>query len=641
MSLIKQLWIAIAVMMTLAFLSSFAISTFSARDYYEEQLRQKNIDSANSLALTLSQIEKDEVMIELLIAAQFDTGHYQRIELSSPSGEPLQRKIDDEATEQERVPAWFLKLAPLSISPGVAQVQDGWHQYGTLYVESQTRFAQAALWQTTRKLLLWLLLVALLCGALGSGLLKLITRPLDRVVAQAEAIGGRRFITSSEPRTLEFSRVVRAMNLLSERIRLMLETESRRLEELRYRNQHDEVTGLANRETVVSQLDALLGEEDGQHAALLVRVVDLAGINQSLGHQRTNALLRELGQVLQQWPQALADSFSDAHAGRLNGSDFLLLLTDAGELAALSAALNERLSALAGRHESQLRLLLPHGACYFHSGEQRIEVMSRVDSLLAVAEQRDATCAEVGIATGASDFQGTDGWRSMLTRTLAEQGVRAVRFPVVHLTGDALLHQEAMMRLELDGKTYRAGDFIPWARRLGLLPALDVAMAGRLLEELKATAQPQPLAINLSMETLKDPLGRQQLLMLLRQFPEQAPWLWLEFPENPVIHHIELFREFCAQVKPLGCKLGMERAGRGFARISRLQELGLDYLKVDTALTRELSGNQGNQGFLRGLCTLGHSIGLQLVADGVQSADELELLRALGFDAAGGPGISS
>ncbi|WP_096778837.1 EAL domain-containing protein [Zobellella denitrificans] len=228
----------------------------------------------------------------------------------------------------------------------------------------------------------------------------------------------------------------------------------------------------------------------------------------------------------------------------------------------------------------------------------------------------------------------------MLTRTLAEQGVRAVRFPVVHLTGDALLHQEAMMRLELDGKTYRAGDFIPWARRLGLLPALDVAMAGRLLEELKATAQPEPLAINLSMETLKDPLGRQQLLMLLRQFPELAPWLWLEFPENPVIHHVELFREFCAQVKPLGCKLGMERAGRGFARISRLQELGLDYLKVDTALTRELSGNQGNQGFLRGLCTLGHSIGLQLVADGVQSADELELLRALGFDAAGGPGIS-
>ncbi|WP_458734622.1 bifunctional diguanylate cyclase/phosphodiesterase [Zobellella taiwanensis] len=641
MSLIKQLWIAIVVLMTLAFLSSFFISIFSARDYYEEQLRQKNIDSANSLALTLSQIEKDEVMIELLIAAQFDTGHYQRIELSSPSGEPLQHKFYNEATDNELAPGWFLKLAPLPISPGVAQVQDGWHQYGTLYIESQTRFAQAALWQTTQKLLLWFLLVALLCGALGSWLLKLITRPLDQVVAQAEAIGGRRFITSREPRTLEFGRVVRAMNLLSERIRLMLETESRRLEELRYRNQHDEVTGLANRDTVVSQLDSLLGEEDGRHAALLVRVVDLAGINQSLGHQCTNALLRELGQVLQQWPSPMLDAFTDAHAGRLNGSDFLLLLTDVGDLTSLSAALNERLSALAGRYQPQLRLLLPHGACYFHAGESRIEVMSRADGLLAVAEQRDATCAEVGTATGVSGFQGTDDWRAMLTRTLKEQGVRAVCFPVVQLAGGELLHREAMMRLELDGKSYRAGDFMPWARRLGLLPALDVAMVGRQLEELKASTQPQSRAINLSMETLKDPAGRQQLLMLLRQFHEQAPWLWLEFPENPVIHHVELFREFCTLVKPLGCKLGMERAGRGFARISRLQELGLDYLKVDTSLTRELHDNQGNQGFLRGLCTLGHSIGLELVADGIQSEDELELLRRLGFDAAGGPGVAS
>ncbi|WMC11222.1 EAL domain-containing protein [Oceanimonas pelagia] len=637
MSLNKQLWLAIAVLMMLAFLSSFTISTLSARNYYQEQLQQKNIDNANSLALTLSQVEKDEVTVELLVAAQFDTGHYRRIELIAPDGAVLQRKRLEPTAQPDAVPAWFIEFAALSVPAGVAQVQEGWHQYGTLYVESQTEVAYAALWQTTQRLLGWLLLVALLCGALGSWLLKQITRPLEDVVEQAEAIGGRRFITSSEPRTLEFGRLVRAMNLLSGRVRDMLESESRRLEALRYQHQHDAVTGLANRDTVNSQLDALLSEEDGHHGVFLVRVQALATINRTLGREDTDRLLRELAEALLQWTPAEQALFAEAHGGRLNGSDFLLLLTEADELATLSAALNRRLLALSERW-SQAEVQLPHGGCYFLCGERRGEVMSRVDGLLATAEQRCITCGEVREEITGSDSRGAGEWRQLLTQALAAQAVTAVRFPVLQLADGGVLHEEAMMRLQWQGTSWRAGDFMPWARRLGLLPALDVAMVELVLEDLR-TGLPGAVAINLSVETLRDPASRQRVMALLKAAPELAPRLWLEFAESQVLQEVELFREFCAQVKPLGCRLGMERAGRGFAKITHLQELGLDYLKVDGALLRELAANTGNQGFLRGLCTLGHSIGLSMIADGVQSATEPELLRSLGFDAAGGPGI--
>lgn len=636
MSLNKQLWLAIAVLMMLAFISSFTISTLSARNYYQEQLQQKNIDNANSLALTLSQVEKDEVTVELLVAAQFDTGHYRRIELIAPSGGVLQRKVSALQAKQDTVPDWFVNLAELSVPAGVAQVQDGWHQYGTLYVESQTQVAYAALWHTTLRLTWWLLLVALACGALGSWLLRQITRPLKDVVKQAEAIGGRRFIMSNEPRTLEFSRLVRSMNQLSGRVRDMLESESRRLEALRYQHQHDAVTGLANRDTINGQLDALLSEDDGHHAIILVRISELASINRTLGREQTDRLLTEFSRLLQEWPASEQAMFADVRVGRLNGSDFLLLLTDTEELVSLSVSLNQRLLDWS-QGWLKAQPVLPQGACYFLAGESRGEVMSRVDGLLAAAEQRGITCVEAREEVTANSHRSEGEWRQLLTQAMTANAVTSVRFPVLQLAGDVQLHEEAMMRLHWQGNTWRAGDIMPWARRMGMMPEFDVAMVEHVIHALHEKAE--PVAVNLSMETLRQAAIRQRLTSLLSEAGELASLLWLEFSERHVIADLELFRAFCIEVKPSGCHLGMERAGRDFARIAHLEELGLDYLKVDGSLFIGLESNDGNQGFLRGLCSLGHSIGLCMIADGVQRAEQRELLMALGFDAAGGPGI--
>ena len=143
MTLTKQLWLAVAAIMTIAFGISFLVSVWSAKSYLEDQLRLKNIDNANSLALSMSQIEKDPVLIELLIAAQFDIGHYKSIRLTSPTGKVMVEQVSEAVTD--KVPAWFVDLIPLKSEPGIAQVQDGWRQYGTLTVLSHNRFAYQAL----------------------------------------------------------------------------------------------------------------------------------------------------------------------------------------------------------------------------------------------------------------------------------------------------------------------------------------------------------------------------------------------------------------------------------------------------------------------------------------------------------------
>ena len=84
MSLIKQLWLAILFTIILASTGSFVLSTLSSKNYLEEQLQNKNTDNVTSLALSMSQLKKDPVTSDLLLSAQFDSGHYRYIGLFNP-----------------------------------------------------------------------------------------------------------------------------------------------------------------------------------------------------------------------------------------------------------------------------------------------------------------------------------------------------------------------------------------------------------------------------------------------------------------------------------------------------------------------------------------------------------------------------
>jgi len=231
MSLIKQLWLAILFTVILASTGSFILSTYSSKNYLEEQLQNKNIDNVTSLALSMSQLKKDPVTLDLLLSAQFDSGHYRYIGLFDPNGKMMSERVN--ANSQTKAPKWFTKLVPIKVHAGVADVQNGWQQYGSLALESDVNFAYDKLWDATLLIALWTFLIGLLACYAGSKILRKILSPLNDVIKQAKAIGEDRFITIDEPKTLEFKAVVREMNNLSNRIKETVTKESARLDELR------------------------------------------------------------------------------------------------------------------------------------------------------------------------------------------------------------------------------------------------------------------------------------------------------------------------------------------------------------------------------------------------------------------------
>jgi len=633
MSLIKQLWLGIILILLLALGGSFAISIFSAKHYLQEQLQLKNIDNANSLALSMSQMEKDPVTLELLIAAQFDTGHYQRILLTDPENQLLIEHVSMVDTGSD-VPLWFTRLADLNISPGVAQVQDGWQQYGTLTIESQTHFANISLWQNTLRLLQWFLIAAIISGLIGTWFLKYISRPLDMVVQQAEAIGERRFVTSKEPQTTEFQRLVRAMNSLSLGVKTMLEKETRQLEILQGQAQRDSLTGLFNRAHFLNLLDDQLTREDSENNGTLaiVRVLNLVDINHQLGRAETDQALCQIAATLQEF----ATHYPHSYAGRLNGSDFALVIAGYTEAESLSKELSHNL--IQQLNEQGLSLIaLPLAACRYRAGEKRNELMHKLDGALAQAELRgDHAVITLSSDSSVGAHRNLNEWRDAIGNALREQQLELASFPVKTSAGE-ILHFEAPVRMQLDHQLQPAGYFVPWAARLGMLPAIDLEVVKIALHQLSFVQT--PLAVNISADALCDAHFREQVIICLRAEPNKTRDLWLEFSESCALRHTAEFRSFSHVLRTLGCRVGLEHVGPEFMRITELQDMGLNYLKVDSSVIRDIDTNSGNQNFLQGLCKIGHSLGMIMIAEGVKTAEEITTLAKLGIDAMTGPGV--
>lgn len=636
MSLIKQLWIAIIVVMTIAFGGSMVVSVLSARHYLEQQLQVKNIDNATALALSLSQLPKDPVTVELQVATQFDAGHYRFIRIVSPTGQTVVERVF--TGQLQGAPAWFARLIPIRAAPGQALIQDGWKQYGTLTLASHEQYVYKSLWDGTLELLLWFVLGSVITGIAGTLAIRFITRPLGDVVGQAEAIAERRFLRIAEPRTPELRSVVRAMNSMVERLKALFSEEAARLEALRQKVNLDALTGLSGREHFLSQLrELLVGEDSGAEGVLvMLRVNDLNMLNARLGHQRADALLQQLGGVLKNSMR----EHSGQQAGRLKGGDFALACPGITSPAQAATELHQRLSqAWLPNWVAEVPDLFHLAAVPYQRAESIGDLLSRADEALARAEAEGPNSWYASEADSGSTARPAEQWRSLLTEAVASGKLRLAFYRVVGSGSQKAIHQEGVIRLQIDdtGTLLPARDFMPMAAHLNLSAPIDLEVVRLAIAHLRTT--PGDIAVNLSAETIADFSFRYELRMLLEFHPEICKRLLFEVPEQGVFKQFNAFRDLVLTLKPLGCRVGIEYFGQRFAEGDKLADLGLDYIKVHPSYVRDIAHNPGNQEFLKGLCNVARNFGIVVIALGVESDSDLPLLASLGFDGVTGPGV--
>ncbi|QND82572.1 Membrane bound c-di-GMP receptor LapD [Chromobacterium vaccinii] len=629
LSLIQRLWLLLVLLVFLSLTGALLADLYNARRYLEQQLTSQNANTANSLALMITQRQADKAMAETLINATFDQGYFHHISWRGADGKVLVDRVNQAVFPA--APEWFRALLPLSPQPGAALVTAGWLQAGEVRVETALSYAYESLWLGTLQTMMWLLGVGLLAGLLGSIDIFKLRRDLQRVVNQARAISERRFQSMTEPKVPELARVVRAMNQMVAGLQAYLQEQSGEMELLRRERLTDPVTGLANREALEQAVSsALADEEDLRGCLLLLRLSGLAELNQRLGGERADVLLKRLAEDLED----LAAKRMGWMAARLRGADFAVFCP---ELEAEGAR------QLAATLCDQLALYQRMGLCdqegVGHIGVCGVERGDTLTSLLARASQALAQAEAAGDNQwrrdegGGPDVGSEWDWRELIEDSCRQRRLSLRWFPVRDAQR-APLWQEGMLYLP-------ARDALPEVNALRLVSnSLRQGLTHLIdLEALRLALADAPaglVAVNISPASLAAKGFRSRVLDALRGSRTMVSF---EFDETGLEEYWDAFLDFGEAMKNAGHRLAVEIRGHRLELVARLNQAGIDYLVLDGALTLGIHRDQGRQVLVKGVQRMTSLMGAKLVAKGVASEDDARQLLELRVDGLTGPAI--
>jgi diguanylate cyclase (GGDEF)-like protein/PAS domain S-box-containing protein len=406
---------------------------------------------------------------------------------------------------------------------------------------------------------------------------------------------------------------------------------------------YDALTGLPNEaqftEFLVAAIDA--GKKSKQTFAVLQTNIErLSEINDVLGFSHGDQLLQEFGTRL----NSVVPTF--AKVARLRGDEFAILLPDSSINAAVAMVkrLEEALSRPFLIADVPLEMSLRIGVVLFPDhGATPHDLFRHMDIALHQAKKKD-----LGYVTfDPVKSQAHSGRLIMaveLRRAIDDDDLLLYLQPKVELATGRVCGAEGLVRWKHATRgLIPPGEFIGLAEHTGLIKALTewvITTGLRLNHDWAPQGRALPIAINLSARNLRD----ENLLEKIRQLQDlwgvPAGLLELEITESMVMEDAEFSLQILRSLHDQGIPLYIDDFGTGYSSLSYLQKLPVEYIKIDQSFVRDMSSSKDSALIVRSTIDLAHDLGRKVVAEGVETQDQWNLLAALGCDIAQGYFIS-
>jgi diguanylate cyclase (GGDEF)-like protein len=405
----------------------------------------------------------------------------------------------------------------------------------------------------------------------------------------------------------------------------------------------DHLTGLANRRRLFDAFDAFFAEPPGERPELAFLFIDLNGfkrVNDSFGHPVGDEVLKRV-------TTRLADSLrpSDLLA-RIGGDEFGAMLVDAGPDGALAVA-------------AHLSASLDEP---FTFDAVSAQISASIGIAIAPEDASDSEglmrCADVAMyraKLGSSRF-------ARYERTLDRGGNKLRLADELSAAIDAdelVLHYQPQLDLRNDQVTtvealvrWRHPEhglipplmFLPLAEEAGMMAKLTRWVLNQALAQCsawRAAGRQMRVSVNMCASDLVDPAFPNLVAALLTRELLSAESLMLEITETSIIDEFERAKDGVARLRELGVQVSIDDFGAGFTSLAYLNDLAVGELKLDRRFIAPLAGGARSRDseLVRATIELGHALGLEVVAEGVEDGASLELLRDLGCDIAQGYGI--
>ena len=637
MTLFRQLLLTIILLLSLVLMVVLAINFQSTKEYLINQLQSTTQDSATTLSMQISDYMamEDFVSVESSVNAVFDSGYFSNVRVHVyETDSNIQRSNTGQIVG---VPTWFIDLIDFRVPTAKAVISNGWTEMGQVYITGSAGYGYYQLWQATRALLLSFIVIGLISIVLGGLALRWLFKPLAQLEKQAEAIQQRRFVKMTDlPKTRELKSVVESMNRMAEKLEKEFAAEAQTAQWLQAKAFKDPVSGLGNRNFFEGRAKAHFDDTDRTlDGLLLINLLDLAKVNNERGYEAADNFIRSAAEIILQVGLA---GFSDATVARMSGADFVVLIPniDKERLTKLADELMAELKDLAGSRISYSDEVANIGAVLIDNSVTRSNAMAQTDAALRAAKQSGPNKVCVfDSETGQEMAIGRLEWKEMLEYAIDKRSF-VLRSQMVANVDEpnAPLQHELYASLSYQGKQYHAGYFIGLAEQFDLGEQVDQVIIQRVIESVEHSSVKGVYAINLSASAYAKLSFVSWLDKLLTGLPETVrKKLAFEISEQTVLASEDHAFLLAQTLKNHGVQLGIDNVGKHFSAFQYLQTLMPDYVKVDPSYTKLAVGKDSESFFMHTLCKMFNSLNIEVIATGVETAEQIAILK--GFDISG------
>lgn len=412
-------------------------------------------------------------------------------------------------------------------------------------------------------------------------------------------------------------------------------------QQLYYQAQHDALTGLYNRNFFQQELERVISRVARSGAECALFYIDLDQfklVNDTVGHGEGDRLLVECAAIL------TAHVREGDLVSRFGGDEFTILLYNVERECVAQIAEKLRQSFEQYRFLSQGRtfsVTSSIGVAMIDNETQGIdEAMAHADLACNLAKTQGRNRV-VFHDRGHSAVAAEDvGWAQRVREAVEHDRLRLAYQPIVDLRGGTAREYEVLVRMtQPGGGEIMPGGFIPAAERFGLIQQVDRWVVCRAIERLareNTEGRRVGFSLNLSGKAFDD-AGLPALIeeRLARHGLDPA-LLTFEISETAASARLAPAVEFIERLRSLGCKFALDDFGSGSCSFTHLRHLPVDRIKIDGAVIKGLAQNPYDQAMVRSLTQVARALGKHTVAEQVEDAGALEMLREMGVDFAQG-----
>ncbi|HEU4483867.1 MAG TPA: EAL domain-containing protein [Povalibacter sp.] len=396
---------------------------------------------------------------------------------------------------------------------------------------------------------------------------------------------------------------------------------------------YDTLTGLANRSLLNDRLEQGIRAAAGYGTRLAVVFVDLDRfkfINDSLGHHVGDELLRAMAERLR------ASVRESDTVARLGGDEFVLLINGQRDPDAIAAVLERMLTDISqpwNTAQGDFNVTCSMGVALYPDDGDRAEVLLKhADTAMYRAKEKGRNNYQFFTAELNELITQRLELENKLRRALERQQFELHYQPRVDMATREVVAAEALIRWQVsEDEAIPPSRFVPIAEEIGLIAPIGKWVLRTACEQNRrwqdAGLPKFVMSVNVSARQFRQENFARTVADILRDSGLEAHYLEIELTESAVMHDAEQFIATLGELRALGVKIALDDFGTGYSSLSYLKRLPVDRLKVDRSFVQDIAIDADDATIVRTIIALGHNLGLRVVAEGVETEQQIEFLR--------------